>query len=225
MQVVRRVAAFLMCPLMACFAAGCDRPAPAAPQASAGPRADLLGTPAQAPDWLARALSLGELLADDPRMTAWTDEAEGDDIDRIKVVPFEFDPGKTYLVRARWLRGTGCPAGGPSPDAVCSSGDSKDTRNEGLLLVKTGATPNNASAGAEVKGVNGITLTELGYDIRKALFVTNAAGSHCGNGAPRFNVVTSDGVNHFVGCNSPPAFLAGASNAWLRLRWTPLAGC
>jgi len=117
MQAVRRVAAILICPLIACFAAGCDRSAPAAPHASAGPRADLLGTPAQVPDWLARALSLGELLSDDPRMTAWTDEAEDDDIDPIKVVPFEFDPGKTYLVRARWLRGTGCPAGGASPDA------------------------------------------------------------------------------------------------------------
>jgi hypothetical protein len=32
-------------------------------------------------------------------------------------------------------------------------------------------------------------------------------------------VVTSDGVNHFVGCNSPPALVTGASTGWLRLRW------
>ncbi len=217
MQTVRRVAAVLICPLLACLGAGCDRPAPAAPHSGAAPRADLIGTPAQAPDWVARALSLGELLSDDPRMTAWTDEAEGDDVDPIKVVPFEFDPGKTYLVRARRLRGTGCPTGG---DAACPSGDSKDSKNEGLLLVKTGSTGNNASAGAEVKGVNVITLTELGYDIRKGTIAANAAGSHCGAGAPRFNVVTSDGVNHFVGCNSPPAAVAGVSTAWLRLHWT-----
>jgi hypothetical protein len=162
-------------------------------------------------------------------MTAWTDEAEVDDNDPIHVVPFEFDPFKTYLVRARWLRGTGCPTGattntgtpGTFTDPACNTGDSKDNKNEGLLLVKTGPTGNIAAAGAEVKGVKGITLTELGYDIRKGFIAANPAGSHCGAGAPRFNVVTSDGVNHFVGCNSPPAAVTDASNAWLRLRWTP----
>jgi hypothetical protein len=45
-------------------------------------------------------------------------------------------------------------------------------------------------------------------------------GSHCGAGAPRFNVVTQDGVTHFVGCNSPLATVTAASTGWLRLRWT-----
>ena len=218
MQTARRVAAVLICPLLACLGFGCDRPAPAGPQRAAGPRAELIGTPDQVPDWLARALSLGELLSDDPRMTAWTDEAEDDDNDPIKVVPFEFDPNKTYLVRARWLRGTGCPTGGTFPDAACPSGDSKDNKNEGLLLVKTGPTTNNGSAGAEVKGVRGITLTELRYDIRKPDPLV-ATGSHCGAGAPRFNVVTSDGTNHFLGCNSPPAVVTSFSTGWARLRW------
>jgi hypothetical protein len=147
-------------------------------------------------------------------MTGWTDEAEDDDNDPLHVIPFEFDPGKTYLVRSRWLRGTGCP---PS-DAICGGGDSKDNKNEGLLLVKTGPTSNNASAGAEVKGVKGITLTELGYDIRKGTAAANPAGSHCDNGSPRFNVRTDDGL-FFVGCTSPPATMATGDVSWLRLRW------
>jgi hypothetical protein len=78
--------------------------------------------------------------------------------------------------------------------------------------VKTGPTANVASAGAEIKGVKGITLTEMGYDIR--------TGSHCGAGAPRFNIVTTDGVTHFTGCASPPPATTGASPGWQRLRWT-----
>jgi hypothetical protein len=92
-------------------------------------------------------------------------------------------------------------------------GDSKDKHNEGLLLVKTGPTPNFAAAGADLKGVKGITLTELGYDIR--------TGSHCGAGAPRFNVTDTSGTIHFVGCSSPPpsSTTTGGSLGWTRRRW------
>src|SRR5262249_14964928 len=89
-----------------------------------------------------------------------------------QVDPFTFDPKDTDLVAARWIHGIGCPPG----DAGCPTGDRSDKDNAGLLLVKTGATANDAAAGAELKNVSGITLTELGYDIR--------SGSHCGAGAP-----------------------------------------
>ena len=125
------------------------------------------------------------------------------------VDPGTFDPKDTDLVAARWLHGIGCPPG----DAGCPTGDKGDKENSGLLLVKTGATANNAAAGAELKNVNGITLTELGYDVR--------SGSHCGAGAPRFNVVTKDNVTHFVGCASPPPAVMAKSAGWMRLRWTP----
>jgi len=126
-----------------------------------------------------------------------------------QVDPFTFDPADTDLVASRWIHGIGCPPG----DAGCPTGDKSDKDNAGLLLVKTGATANNASAGAVLKNVSGITLTELGYDIR--------SGSHCGAGAPRFNVVTTDGVTHFVGCASPPPAVMAKSAGWMRLRWTP----
>jgi hypothetical protein len=135
------------------------------------------------------------------------------------VKPQEFDPGRTHLVQAAWLEGIGCPTGSFT-DTACSTGDPDDQRNEGLLLVKTGPTSTVAAALAELSNVRGITLTELGYDIRKAALSTDPRGSHCGAGAPRFNVETSDGVTHFLGCNSPPAATQVASaTGWIRLRW------
>jgi len=243
MQTMRRAAAaVLIYPAILCLSVACDRAADQTPTSPPGarPRADLVGATTQdATEWLARAQSLGIMLSDDPTATPWTDELEDDppDNDPIHVDPFQFDPFKTDLVRARWLRGTGCPTGAtvndgssskPFTDAACPTGDPKDNKNAGLLLVKTGPTTNFASAGAEVKGVKGITLTELGYDIRKAPDAASPVGSHCGAGAPRFNVVTSDGTNHFIGCNSPVATMVpSASTAWLRLRWTAdqVTGC
>lgn len=47
----------------------------------------------------------------------------------------------------------------------------------------------------------------------------DARGSHCGAGAPRFNLVTATGTM-FIGCNSPPPVAAPAGAAgWTRLSW------
>jgi hypothetical protein len=147
--------------------------------------------------------------------------AFGDDDQRFRAVtPIVFDPFDTDLVASRWVKGAGCPTGATVTDgttstsftdAACPTGDGRDEHNEGLLLVKTGPTPNFAAAFAELKGVRGVALTELGYDVR-----TN---SHCGNGSPRFNVVTDDGATHFVGCAFPVPAIA-ESPGWKRLRWT-----
>jgi hypothetical protein len=152
------------------------------------------------------------------------------------VIPSDFDPGKTYLVQANWLSGIGCPTGaktaipnasftgvagyGTYTDPACLSGDSKDTKNEGLLLVKTGPTSNFAAATAELVNVKGITLTELGYDIRKYGPGTHlgAQGSHCGAGAPRFDIVTTTDF-FFLGCSSPPPDQEVPGDGWIRLRW------
>jgi hypothetical protein len=107
------------------------------------------------------------------------------------------------------------------------TGDASDTRNEGLLLVKTGPTNDDAAAGAVLVGVKGTVLNELGYDIRKPGpgDQNDPRGSHCGAGAPRFNIVISGQPNdiYFLGCNSPsPAPPFGtdtAGNGWQRLRW------
>lgn len=155
---------------------------------------------------------------------------------RFSVTAREFDPGRSFLVQAEWLTGIGCATNGriavansdftgvagsaQYSDGGCPTGDPSDTRNEGLLLVKTGPTPNFASAGADISGVRGITLTELGYDLRTARTFADPSGSQCGAGAPRFNVVTTDGVTHFVGCASPPPLQTATGLGFVRLRWS-----
>jgi len=147
----------------------------------------------------------------------------------FSVVPFEFDPYGSHLVAGMWKEGIGCPSNAWTTtdgttfttytDPACTSGDPRDKRHAGLLLAKTGPTSNFASAGATLQGVKGIVLTELGYDIRKPE-LPPFLGSHCGAGAPRFNVTTMDDVTHFVGCASPPTVPTATGNGWIRLRWT-----
>jgi hypothetical protein len=161
------------------------------------------------------------------------------------VVPSVFDPHGTHLVAAEWEGGIGCPTQakvvpfappnfdtlGPPyfyTDPACPIGmaDPSDKRNEGLLLVKTGPTNNDAAAGAELLGVKGQRLTELGYDIRKpgAPNFSDSRGSHCGAGAPRFNIVLGGQPNdiYFIGCSSPPPDMdtpLTGGIGWQRLRW------
>ena len=155
-----------------------------------------------------------------------------------KVIPAVFDPAGTHLVQSTWLDGIGCPTNatvaaypsnsptGTYTDPACDPallrpGDPKDNHNEGLLLVKTGPTNNNASAGAELKKVRGITLTEVGYDIRKNGAGTHSGpyGSHCDGGAPRFNITTTNAF-FFLACASPPPDTESIGNGgWIRLRW------
>jgi hypothetical protein len=154
----------------------------------------------------------------------------------FQVKPQEFDPGKTNLVQSAWLPAIGCPTDAqialpnatftdftglqPYQDSACPTGDPNDKRHEGLLLVKTGPTLNFASATAELTRVKGITLTELGWDMRKPRSAVDPSGSHCGAGGPRWNVLTTDGVGHFIGCNSPPAAQTATGTGWIRMRWT-----
>ena len=146
-------------------------------------------------------------------------------------VPFEFDPDGTNIIAARWKTGLGCPSSGVLPAAVtmapvtvsesgCPTTDSRDKHNEGLLVAKSGPTAVNGSAGVTIQGVKGITLTELGYDLRKVDSFADDRGSHCGAGAPRFNVVTQDGVTHFIGCQNPVP-IQTATGSWIRLRYAP----
>ena len=158
---------------------------------------------------------------------------------RFSATASEFDPGNTFLVQAQWLDGIGCPTSariaipnadftgvgsiGSYSDTGCPTGDSSDNHNQGLLLVKTGPTANFAAAQADINGVRGIHLTELGYDIRKPRTFADPSGSQCGAGAPRFDVITSDNVDHFVGCASPTPGQTTAGLGWIRLRYVPAA--
>lgn len=155
------------------------------------------------------------------------------------VKPRNFDPFHTRLVNASWVAGIGCPTNAkvvlfnsvapyellpPSTytDPACTTGDSRDKNNEGLLMAKTGPTLNDASAVADLVGVNGTVLTELGYDIRKpgSDGAGGARGSHCGAGAPRFDIsLEGDSNIYFLGCNSPAATSSTPGDGFIRLRW------
>lgn len=105
-------------------------------------------------------------------------------------------------------------------DPACPTGDSSDHSNQGLLLAKTGPTLNDASGTAVLVGVKGTVLTELGYDLRKpGVDTSDPRGSHCGAGAPRFNITLQDGEFFFLGCTSPPPTTQSAGNGFIRLRW------
>ena len=149
-----------------------------------------------------------------------------------EVHPKSFDPAHTFLVQSDWSQGLGCPTDahtssdavnldGTFSDPACPSGagDPKDKKNQGLILSKA-VTGNYAAAQAELKDVKGMTLTELGYDLRKPGGDTSdPRGSHCDHGAPRFDITMQDGTLYFIGCDSPPA-AQSPGQAWIRLRWS-----
>jgi Viral BACON domain len=115
--------------------------------------------------------------------------------------PYAYDPAATNSVAATWLDGMGASTTTPT-----------DTRQQALVLSKTSAASNQAQAGVVIRNVEGITLTELGYDIRD--------GGQCTATSPRFVVVTSDDVVHKIGCSTGTAQPAPATG-WKRLRFDP----
>ena len=148
-----------------------------------------------------------------------------------QVHPGEYDPAKTHLVNGAWLSGIGCPTDAKvadypatSPtrtysDPACTTGDSSDKHNEGLLLAKTGPTSNNAEPFAELKNLKGVAITELGYDLRKTVSTTDLRGSTCSVEAPMFQLQTKAGDVYYIGCISPPPDTQVAGDGYLRLRW------
>ena len=115
----------------------------------------------------------------------------------FSVKPFVFDPDGTGIVVSAWVTHQGLSDAGKSDHA--------------LFLQKDGLTSVNAAAGAEVTGVNGITLEEIGFDIR--------TDGHCGAGAPRFNVQASDGFHFLGGCAN--GTITPLSADWDRVRIDP----
>src|SRR5690348_2508482 len=93
------------------------------------------------------------------------------------------------------LAGTAAAALSPwtfDPGNACPGVSS--TFSSGVLhLSKPCPTPTNASAGADITGVNGQTFTSASFTLANA--------TQCQGGSPRFNVVTTDGT-FFLGCNN-----------------------
>jgi hypothetical protein len=123
--------------------------------------------------------------------------------DTLRAVPFAFigtsdecgGVAGSHIVTAAWLGGMGLPDnGGANTTAVdLATNPNKADPHRGLLLSKNGPTPDCSSAGAVIVGFGrGTTLTELGFDYRN--------GTHCGAGAPRFNITSTLGFTYFAGC-------------------------
>jgi hypothetical protein len=150
---------------------------------------------------------------------------------KANVVPFEFvgaagDCGDGYpagakIVTGAWVQGLGLPDNGDDNFNSQDPSDvpAKNDRHEGLLLNKNGASPVCSAAGATVTGIKRIavsTSTELGYDFRN--------GTHCGAGAPRFNVVARLGGTdsfHFIGACANGAQTPAPQDPaqWTRVRF------
>lgn len=128
-------------------------------------------------------------------------------------------PAGAQIVTASWIKGMGLPDNGgtnfssdPShPEAIPNQNDDRN----GLLLSKNGSQANCSAAGARIDGLgNKLVLTELGFDYRN--------GTHCSGGAPRFNVVASDGFHFVGGCaNATPSPAPQDPSAWTRVRIDP----
>jgi hypothetical protein len=123
--------------------------------------------------------------------------------DNLHATPFVFvgtssqcgGPPGSRIVTAAWLGGMGLPdnGGANTTAADLATNPNKDDRHLGLLLSKNGPTPDCSSAGATITGFGrSTTLTELGFDYRN--------GTHCGAGAPRFNITSTLGFTYFAGC-------------------------
>jgi len=98
----------------------------------------------------------------------------------LRVTPWVLDDGRGGVF-SDWVRFSGPGNSDPA-----------------LLLEKERQTSDFVAAGAAVEGVDGITLTELGFDVWN--------DGHCGAGAPRFNVFVTmpdDGSTKlfFFGCS------------------------
>ena len=136
--------------------------------------------------------------------------AAANDNDKFKVEPGVFvgkagDCGTEYpaghkIVGAAWVKDMGLA-------------DDKGNESEALILSKNGPSADCSAAGASLKGVKGITLTELGFDIRN--------GGHCGAGAPRFNVMASDGFHFLGGCGNGTQTPNTPQDGWTRVRINP----
>jgi hypothetical protein len=129
------------------------------------------------------------------------DGTSGGSETNLLATPYAYDPAGTNSVAANWVDATGA-----------SSTSAVDPRVQGLLLSKTSASSNQAKAAVVIRNAEGITLTELGYDIRN--------GSQCTASSPRFVVVTSDDVVHKIGCSTGTAQPSPATG-WKRLRFDP----
>src|SRR3989442_1733904 len=112
---------------------------------------------------------------------------------------YVYDPMHSGAVAAQWVDGIGVPM--------------HNAGNQGLLLSKNASGSAEAQAGAVIKNAQGLTLTELGFDVRE--------GGQCSAGSPHFVVVTNDDVTHVVGGCVKGTTQTSLAIGWKRMRFDP----
>jgi hypothetical protein len=129
----------------------------------------------------------------------------------LQVKPWVYDPDKTGVSDSGWAPKIGLPDAGKS--------------NHGLLLTKFAPTPTLAASGASINFQG--SLTQLGFDISN--------DSHCGAGAPRFNVYTNATWTDQSGDTYPLYYFFGCAHGimtpapqdpanWTRVTFTAALG-
>jgi hypothetical protein len=120
------------------------------------------------------------------------------------VVPQTYDPGHLGTITAQWETHVGLPDAGGSDHA--------------LHLAKGGNLTDNAAAFAVLQNVAGTTVPP----IVSFWIPSDAPDNYCGAGSPRWNIVTSDGVIHFLGCSSATKGAQRTDSrqrSWTQLTW------
>ncbi|MFB3814850.1 MAG: beta strand repeat-containing protein [Terriglobales bacterium] len=125
-----------------------------------------------------------------------THEADDDEHESSRFVPFTFDPNAAGEVSAGWVDG---------------AADAGTAATQGLVLAKSTSARPTALAGVAIKRSNVPQLTEVGFDLLD--------GSQCTSEGPQFVVVTADNVTHVAGCASGSA--RSIVPGWKRVRFTP----
>ena len=94
-----------------------------------------------------------------------------------------------------------------------SPNGSSDPLNRALVLSKGASAPTNAWAGAIIQNVNGMSLTEVGFDFNASI--------PCGMNTVHFIITTTDGASHTLGgCTSSSTITQSTGPAgWTRLRF------
>jgi hypothetical protein len=105
---------------------------------------------------------------------------------KIQAKPFIIDIDETGLAAAAWVTHQGLPDAGKSAHALMLQISEADPPEEGEPPADPPALP---QVGAVIKGVQGLTLTELGFDIKNdGVFLAG----------PRFEVITEAGTFPFI---------------------------
>jgi hypothetical protein len=120
----------------------------------------------------------------------------------LSTQPYVYDPTSSGAVAAQWVDHIGAPVQNGTNGA-----------RQGLLLSKNATAPAEAQAGVIITNAEGLTLTELGFDVRD--------GGQCSAISPHFVVVTTDGAVHVVGGCGKGTTLPAPVIGWKRMRFDP----